>query len=123
MQGAVAAQGNEGNALAVGALDAAAADQPTVVGEQDDLEHQPRRVGASTGGIIAVVVVEPGEVNLMVDEVVDRVFEDARQQLPGKIDGDEPGGVDVRMPRYAEPLENLPVGALPCHWVRSRMWR
>jgi hypothetical protein len=96
VRGAVAGERDEGDVVAAGALDVAAADDAPAVGEEDDLEQHGRRVGGCAGEVVLVAGVEAGQVELVIDEVVQRVFEGAGQQLPFEIDGNEArAGVDV----------------------------
>jgi hypothetical protein len=95
VRGGIAAEGDEGHLLAAGTLDVAAADDAPAVGEEHDLEQHGRRVGGCAGEIILVAGVEPGQVELVIDEVVQRVFEGAGQELPFEINGNEArAGVD-----------------------------
>ena len=89
VRGAVATEGDEGYMFAAGAFDAATADDALAVGEQHDLEQHPRRVGRSTRLVVAVAGIEAGEIDLMVDQVVQRVLERARDELSFEIDGNE----------------------------------
>jgi hypothetical protein len=101
VRGGIAAEGDEGHLLAAGTLDVAAADDAPAVGEEHDLEQHGRRVGGCTGEIILVAGVEPGQIELMVDEVVQRVFEGAGQELPFEINGNEArAGVDCLVPGH-----------------------
>jgi hypothetical protein len=73
----------------------AAADDAPAVGEEDDLEQHGRRVGGCAGEVVLVAGVEAGQVELVIDQVVQGVFEGAGQQLPFEIDGKEArAGVD-----------------------------
>ncbi len=51
-----------------GAVNGAAAQQPLGVGVVKDLEEHSRRVGRSTALVIAVALVEVGEVDLVIEE-------------------------------------------------------
>ena len=99
---AVAGEGDEGDVLAAGAFDVAAADDALAVGEQHDLEQHGRRVGGGAGVVVVVAGVEAGQVELVIDQVVQRVFEGAGEQLPLQIDGNKArAGVDVFVARHA----------------------
>jgi hypothetical protein len=90
MRLAVAGEGDEGDVFPAGPLDAPRTDDPLAVGEEDDLEQHGRRVGSGAGGIIAIPPVEGRQVQFVVDEVVQRMLEGARQQLPFKVHGQKP---------------------------------
>ena len=95
MRGAVAGQGDEGDLLATGALDVAAADHSPRIGEEHHLEQHPRRVGTGAGAVVLVAGIEAGEIQFVIDEVVQGMFEGARLQLPFEIDGKKArAGVD-----------------------------
>jgi hypothetical protein len=89
VRGAVARECNEGDLFAAGALDVAAADDSATVGEQNDFQQHGRRVGAGAGEIILVAGVEAGQIQFVIDQVVQGVFEGVRMQLPFEIDGNE----------------------------------
>ena len=66
------------------------------VGEQHNLEQHGRRVGGGTGGVVAVACIETGQVDLMLDQMVQSVLERARQELALQIDSEKPRtGVNV----------------------------
>jgi hypothetical protein len=95
VRGAVAAERNEGDLFAAGAFDLARADDAPRIGEKHDLEQHGRRVGGGTGEVVLVAGVEPAQVQFVIDQVVQRVFEGAGKQLPLQIDGKEArAGVD-----------------------------
>lgn len=82
-----------------------AAEKAPAVGEEDDLEQHGRRVGGCTGEIILVAGVEAGQIEPMIDQVVQGVFEGAGMQLPFEIDGNEAlAGVYVFVAGH-EPLQ------------------
>ena len=121
--GMLAAQSDEGNVLAAGAFNAAAAHYPQAVCKQHDLEQQPRRVGASAGGVVPVADIEPRQVDLVIDQIVLRVFESTGYKLPLEIDGNEArAGVDHFVARHAGLLQIFDLGVLQCHLVHRRMW-
>ena len=70
VRGLIAGQGDEGDVVAAGALDLAAADDALRIGEQDDLEQNGRRVRGGTGGVVLVAAVEAGEVEFVVDQMI-----------------------------------------------------
>ena len=82
--------------LAARTLDAAAGDDAARVGQQHDLQEHGRRVGTRTDLVVVEARVERAQVDLAVEQVVQRVLEGAGQQLRLEIDGQEPGaGVDM----------------------------
>lgn len=86
---AVAGQGDAENVLTTGASDAATADNALRVGQQHDLEHHGRRVGAGAGHVVPVAGIETRQIDLAIDPVVQRMLEGAGKQLPLKIAGEE----------------------------------
>ena len=101
MRLAVAGQGDEGDVLAAGALDAAAADNALGVGEQDNLQEHGRRISSSARCIVAEADIEAGEIELVVDQVIHGVFEGAGQELPLQVNSEKSGtGVDVFVARH-----------------------
>ena len=78
------------------------ADDALAVGEQDDLEQHGGRIGGSAGGVVIEPGIEAGQVELVIDEVIERVFEGAGKQLPLQVNGKETGaGVDVFVAGHA----------------------
>ncbi len=64
-------------------------------GEQHDFEQHGRRVGGGAGQVVLVAAIEARQVEFVVDQMVECVFEAAGQQLPFKIDGEKArAGVD-----------------------------
>ena len=61
--------------VAAGAFNLTAADDALRIGEQDDLEQDGGRVGTGTGLVVAIAGVEVGEVELMIDQMIECVFE------------------------------------------------
>ena len=114
----VAAQRDEGDVLAAGALDAAAADDAVRVGEQHDLEQHRRRVGAGAGLVVPKARIEGRQIDLVIEQVVQRVLERAGEQLAREIDRQKPRiGVDVLVAGH----RGAPVIAmqLPCNTCAS----
>src|SRR5690606_25094856 len=97
VQNAVATEGNEGYMFAAGAFDAARTDDALTVGEEDDLEQHARRKGAGAGEVVPVAGIEAGQVDLVVDQMVQGILEGARQQLPFEINGNEARAVVDRL--------------------------
>ena len=81
MRSLVAGQGDEGNVVAAGAFNLAAADDALRIGEQNDFEQNCRRVGGGTGLVVPVANVKAGEIQFMVDQIIQRMFEAAGEQL------------------------------------------
>jgi hypothetical protein len=77
VRGRIATERDERDVLCAGTLDAATADNSPRIGEEHDLEQHGRRVGAGAGEIVLVAGVEAGQVELVIDEVVQGVFEGA----------------------------------------------
>lgn len=55
------------------------------VRQQHDLEQDPRLVGRSAHLIVAIVRLNFGEVDLVNEQVVKRLFEGAGEKLPAEI--------------------------------------
>ncbi len=71
-------------------------DDAAAVGEEDDFEQHGRRVGLRPAAVVLVAAIEAGQVELVIDQVVQGMFEAAGQQLPFEIDGDQArAGVNV----------------------------
>ncbi len=68
---------NEHHVLAAGLLDRAAADNPAGVGKQDQLEQHRRRVRGGAGVIVAEPLIEARQVELVIEQVIERVLEGA----------------------------------------------
>src|SRR3990172_4908319 len=93
---AVAGQGNEGDVVTAGGFDATAGNDALAVGEEYDLEQHGGRIGGSAGSIVLEPGIETGQIQFVVDEVVECVLEGAGEQLPLQVNGNETGtGVDV----------------------------
>ena len=104
MRLAVAGQGDEGDVVTARALDVAAADDALGIGEQDDFEQHTRWVGCRTGHIVAKTRIKIGEVNIVVEQTIQRMLKSARQKLPLKVNGKKPrAGVDVFVARHDAP--------------------
>ena len=90
VRGTVAGEGNESDVLTAGVFDSATADDALAVGEQNNFEQSARQVGASTGGVVAAAPVKAGQIDFVVDQVVQCVLEGTGHQLPLQIHGNEP---------------------------------
>lgn len=101
MRLAVTGQGDEGDVFAAGALDVAAADDALGIAEQDDLEQHGGRIGAGAGGVIAEAGIAAAEVDFVVEQVVQRMFESAGDELPLQVNGEKPrASVNVLVARH-----------------------
>ena len=112
VRGAVTAQGDKGDVLAAGALNGPAADDALAVGLQHDLEQQGRRIGRRARPIIAVALIKAGEIELVVNQVVQRVLKTTRKKLSLKINREKArAGVNVLIAGHIEyPICNT-------HWI------
>ena len=68
---------DEGDVFAAGTLDIAATDDALAVSEQNDLEQHRRWVSGSTGGIVAEPGIQTSQVDLVIEQVIQRVFDGA----------------------------------------------
>ena len=110
VRAAVAAQSDEGDVLAARTLDAAAGDDAARVGQQHDLQEHGRRVGTRTDLVVVKARVERAQVDLAVEQVVQRVLEGAGQQLRLEIDGQKPrAGVDVLVAGHLGLVQYRPI--------------
>ena len=89
MRPGIGGQGHEDNVLPAGLLDLPAGDDAPRVGVEHDLEQNLGIVGCGAGRIIFEAFIEDGEIELMVDQVVQGILESAGQDLFGEMDGDE----------------------------------
>ena len=78
---------NEHHVLAAGLLDRAAADNAPGGGKQDHLEQHRRRGSGGAGLIVAEPLSEAGQVELVIEQVIQGMLEGAGQQLFGKNNG------------------------------------
>jgi hypothetical protein len=65
------------------------------VGEQHDLEQHCRWESAGAGAVVVEAGVEAGQVDLVIKQVVQRVFEGAGNELPLQINGEKAGLVSM----------------------------
>ena len=92
----IPAQGNERHLLATRAFDRPAAHDPARVGEEHHLQEHRGRIRRGSGLVVPESRVEVRQIDLVIEQVIQRVFEGAGQQLPRQVDGQEPGaGIDV----------------------------
>ena len=73
--------------LAAQLLDPAAADDAVGVADEDHREEHRRRIRRGAGGVVAEARVEGGEIECVLEQVMDRVLERAGQQLLRQVDG------------------------------------
>ncbi len=85
----IGGQGHEQHVLVAKRLDAPAAGDAPGVGQQHDLEQQRRVVGTAAGVLVAVLVVKDTQVEFLIDQVVQGVFERAGQDLAIEADRDK----------------------------------
>ena len=78
---AVATDGDELNVAQADVLDGAAGDDALAVGQQHDLEHDLRIVGAGAHCVVLEFGIHSREIKLVVDQVVQGECEAARNQL------------------------------------------
>lgn len=99
---AVARQGDEGNVVAADGFNVAAGNDALAVGEQNNLEQHGGWIGGSAGGVILEPGIEAGQIDLVIDEVVEGVLEGAGKQLPLEINRQKSrAGVDGFVARHA----------------------
>lgn len=80
------------------------------------------RVGCCAGLVVAVTGVEAGQVQFVVDQMVQCVLEGAGEQLPLQINGNEArAGVNGFVAGHARLQYELHIRHLLFHWVHSRM--
>lgn len=78
---AVAAEGNELHVVQAGRFDSARGDQSPAVAQLHDLAHRARVVNDGIGLVVAKAHLQSAEVQFVVDQVIERKFEGARQDL------------------------------------------
>ena len=94
--------------LATGPLNATAADDPLRGSKQHHLEQHRRRIGRGAGLVIAKARVETGQIDLVIEQVVQRVLESTRQQLPRQINREQPrAGIDVLVAGHPDSPNSL----------------
>ena len=84
-----AGEGHEDDVLLTALLYRPAGGDAPGVGIEDDLEKDGGIIGGSAGVIITVPIVKDGEIEFVIDQVVQGIFEGAGQDLLVKGDGDE----------------------------------
>jgi len=97
----IAAQGDERDVFLAGPGDRAAAHDPAGVGEPYDPQQHGRWVGRRAGRVMPIPRIERGQVDGVLEQVVQRMLERARQELRGQVDRDQRGlGVDGLIARH-----------------------
>jgi hypothetical protein len=103
---AVAAQGDEDDMVTVvltsEAFDATAGNHTARVSQQHDLEQHGGWEGRRTGVVVVEASVEGAEVDLVVEQMVQRVLEGAGQSLGFEVNGKKArAGVDLLVAGHA----------------------
>lgn len=79
----------------------AAADDALEIGKQDYLQEHGRKIGGYTSFVIAEAGIEAGQVEFVIEQVIQSMLEGAGQQLPLQVNGEKPGAsVDVFVARH-----------------------
>ena len=78
---AVATDGDELHVARAGGRDTAAGDQALAVGEQDDLEHHAWVIGTGARDVVLEARIQVAQIQLVIDEVVQRKGKTARHDL------------------------------------------
>ena len=89
MRPGIGGQRHEHHVLPAGLFNLPAGDDAPRVGVEYDLEQNPGIVGPGAGLIIAKTGIEQGKIKLVVDEVIQGIFEGAGQNLVGEVDRNE----------------------------------
>lgn len=79
VRGAVTTEGDEGDLFTAGAFYLTTADNAAAIRKQDDFEQHGGWIGGSASLVVLVAGIEGLEVNLMVDQIIQRVLERAGQ--------------------------------------------
>ena len=87
--GRITGEGHEDNVFPAALFYFPAGGDTPGVGIEDDLEKNGGIIGGGAGIVIGVAGIKYGEIKLMVDQVVQRVFEGAGEDLLVKGDGKE----------------------------------
>jgi len=97
----VAREDHEQHVLPACRLDRTAAQDPSAVGEQHDLEQHARGIGRSPGRVVAKPRREGRKIQLVIDQVGQRVLEAAWDDLRGQIHRQQSRAhVDVLVARH-----------------------
>jgi hypothetical protein len=95
MRRGVAAEGNERHVFLAGPFDPTAADDALRVGEEHYLQQQRWRIGRGPGRVIAKARIKRGQIDRVIEQVMQRMLERPGQQLPPQIHGQEPRLVSI----------------------------
>ena len=99
----VSTQGHEGRIPDTGVGDGTTTDEALGISEQDDFEQHRWRISWRAGIIITVTGIEMRQVKLMINEIIEGMFEGAGTQLFRQIEGNELQiGVEVVVARHAQ---------------------
>jgi hypothetical protein len=102
MRGLIPAQCNERHVLRTGPRNRPATHDPAGVCKQHDLQQHGRRVGRRPGVIVPEPRIERRQIQRVIEQVVQRVFECPGQELPRQVNGQELGiGVDILLTGHA----------------------
>jgi hypothetical protein len=91
MRRLIAAEGDEGHVLPASPLDRPAADNAARIGEQDNLQQYGGWIGWRARLVISITGVKIGQVEFVIEQMIQRMLEGSRQQLPGEVNGEEAG--------------------------------
>jgi hypothetical protein len=81
-------ESHEDDVVPAGRFDLAREQDSFRIGVQDNLEHRVGRVGFGAELVVGIERIETGEIQLVVDDLVESELEGPGQQLPSQIDGD-----------------------------------
>jgi hypothetical protein len=85
----IAAEGDERHVLLARPFDLAAADDPLRIREEHDLQQQSRRIRRRAGRVVPKAGVEVGQIDGVVELMIQGMLERPGQQLAGQIHGDQ----------------------------------
>lgn len=120
MRPGISGQRHEYHVLAAGLFNLTAGDDAARVCIEHDLQKNPGIIGFCASLIIAETGIEQREVKLVVDKVIQRIFEGAGKNLVGKVDGNELAlGIGVRFVTGHDAISLPVVNRLPCGILQS----
>lgn len=113
---------DEGHVLPPGPLDPAAADDPVCVGSEHHLEQHLRRLGPGARLIDPVPRIKVRDVDLVLEQMMDRVPKGPGRELVGQVDGQEARvGVDVFLTGHlGSRREDAQAAASMCPFTHDR---
>jgi hypothetical protein len=85
----ISGERHEDYVLLAGPFDLPAGDDASGVGVEYNLEKDSGIVGGGSGDIVLKTFIKAGEVQLMINEMVQRIFEGTGENLLGKMNGNE----------------------------------